>query len=55
MQALMAPLAKHCQVHGIVVDGLFKVCACVAVDGTKRPVRTVAHLEHWMLLSKERR
>jgi len=24
----------------LVVDSLFKVCTCVAVDGTKRPDRT---------------
>jgi hypothetical protein len=24
----------------LVVDGLFKICACVAVDGTKPPGRT---------------
>ena len=28
----------------LVVDSLFKVCTCVAVDGTKRPGRTAGNM-----------
>jgi len=28
----------------LVVDSLFKVCTCVAVDGTKRPGRTAENI-----------